>query len=159
MSPLKPLYALAIALLVAAFVGFGISAFYPEPQYPRYPPEAEFQDPNEKATPEQKKEIEEYREKENVYQKAASNYNLVVASVSIGAAVLLLVSSLLWLSRLPVIGDGATLGAVFTLFYGLIRAFMTNSEQFRFIAVAIGLVILLVLVYLKFSRSPNGGSG
>lgn len=158
MSPLRPLYALAIALLVAAFVGFGISAFYPEPQYPRFPPEAEVQGPNEKTTLEQKKKIEEYREKENAYQKASSNYNLVVASVSIGIAVLLLVSSLLWLSRLPVIGDGATLGAVFTLFYGLIRAFMTNSEQFRFIAVAIGLVVLLVLVYLKFARSPNGGS-
>ena len=62
--------------------------------------------------------------------------------------------SLLWISKLPVIGDGTTLGAVFTLFYGLIRAFMTNDEQFRFIAVAMGLVVLIVLVYWKFSRSP-----
>lgn len=155
MSPLRPLYALAIALLVAAFVGFGISAFYQEPEFPRYP-EGLGEGPGETTTPEQKKEIEEYREKENAYQKAFSNYNLVVASVSIGIAVLLLVSSLLWLSSLPVIGDGATLGAVFTLFYGLIRAFMTNSEQFRFVAVAIGLVILLILVYLKFARSSNG---
>lgn len=156
MSPLRPLYALAIALLVAAFVGFGISAFYSEPQYPRFPEGLE-EGPGETTTPEEKEKLEKYRAEQGVYEKASSNYNLVVASVSIGAAVLLLVSSLLWLSSLPVIGDGATLGAVFTLFYGLIRAFMTNSEQFRFIAVAIGLVILLVLVYLKFSRAPNSG--
>jgi hypothetical protein len=36
----------------------------------------------------------------------------------------------------------------------MIRAFMTNDEQFRFIAVAMGLVVLIVLVYWKFSRSP-----
>lgn len=47
------------------------------------------------------------------------------------------------------------------LFYGLIRAFMTNDEQVRFGAVALGLAILLALVYWKFSRaggsSPAGG--
>lgn len=149
MSPLKPLYALAIALLVVAFVGFGISAFYPEPTYPRYPAELE----GRASTPEEKEKMAEYREKEDDFQETYSNYNLVVASISIGFAVLVLVASLLWISKLPVIGDGMTLGAVFTLFYGLIRAFMTNNEQFRFGAVAVGLVILLALVYWKFSRS------
>jgi hypothetical protein len=38
---LKALYAIAIAFLVVAFVGFGISAFYPEPHYPTgYPDDA-----------------------------------------------------------------------------------------------------------------------
>jgi len=151
MSVLKPLYALAIGLLVVAFVGFGISAFYQEPEYPVYPPEIEG-DPNAGLTAEEERKLEEYREKERAYRDISSRYNLVVASISIGIAVLLLVASLLWLNRLPVIGDGTTLGAVFTLFYGLIRAFMTESEQIRFVAVAIGLVILLVLVYLKFAR-------
>ena len=124
---LKALYAIAIAFLVVAFVGFGISAFYPEPSYPGgYPNEAQRTKP-ENRTPEQKQKIEEYREKEKAYRANISTYNLVVASISIGAAVLLLVGSIVWLSRLPVIGDGATLGAVFTLFYGLIRAFMSNN--------------------------------
>jgi uncharacterized membrane protein (DUF2068 family) len=154
---LKALYAIAIAFLVVAFVGFGISAFYPEPQYPAYPNEVERTRP-ENRTPEQKEKIEEYREKEKAYRANISNYNLVVASISIGAAVLLLVGSILWLNRLPVIGDGATLGAVFTLFYGLIRAFMSNNEQFRFVAVAIGLVIVVALVYWRFVRSSQGDS-
>ena len=150
---LKALYAIAIALLVVAFVGFGISAFYPEPRYPSgaYPEDAQ-RTPPEKRTPEQKEKIKEYNQKQESYQQTYSNYNLVVASISIGAAVLLLVGSIVWLSRLPVIGDGVTLGAVFTLFYGLIRAFMSNNEQFRFVAVAVGLAIVLALVYWRFVR-------
>lgn len=156
MSPLKPLYALAIALLLVAFVGFGISAFYQEPEPPRYPPGLEFSGPN--PTEEEKKLMEEQRRKEEAYQEQVSDYNRIVSSIAIGAAVLLLVGSILWISRLPVIGDGTTLGAVFTLFYGLIRAFMTNDEQFRFAAVAIGLAILLALAYWKFSRSRKVAS-
>ena len=155
---LKALYAIAIAFLVVAFVGFGISAFYPEPSYPGgYPNEAHRTKP-ENRTPEQEQKIEEYREKEKAFRADISNYNLVVASISIGAAVLLLVGSIVWLSRLPVIGDGATLGAVFTLFYGLIRAFMSNNEQFRFVAVAIGLAIVVALVYWRFVRSSQGNT-
>jgi hypothetical protein len=155
---LKTLYAIAIAFLVVAFVGFGISAFYPEPQYPGgFPNDAQRTRP-ENRTPEQKEKIEEYRQKEKAYRENISTYNLVVASISIGAAVLLLVGSIVWLSRLPVIGDGATLGAVFTLFYGLIRAFMSNNEQFRFVAVAIGLAIVVALVYWRFVRYSQDDS-
>ena len=152
---LKALYAIAIAFLVVAFVGFGISAFYPEPRYPAYPNVGERTRP-ETRTPEQKEKIEEYRQKEKAYRENISTYNLIVASISIGAAVLLLVGSIVWLSRLAVIGDGVALGAVFTLFYGLIRAFISNNEQFRFVAVAIGLVIVVALVYWRFVRSSQG---
>jgi len=82
----------------------------------------------------------------------------VVASVSIALAVVLLVGSLLWVSRVPVIGDGVTLGAVFTLFYGLVRALMTEEEVFRFVAVGVGLAVVLALVYRRFVRSQGGPS-
>ena len=155
---LKTLYAIAIAFLVVAFVGFGISAFYPEPQYPGgFPNDAQRTRP-ENRTPEQKEKIEEHRQKEKAYRENVSTYNLVVASISIGAAVLLLVGSIVWLSRLPVIGDGATLGAVFTLFYGLIRAFMSNNEQIRFVSVAVGLAIVVALVYWRFVRSSQSSN-
>jgi hypothetical protein len=156
-APLRFLYALAIGLLVVAFVGFGISAFYPEPAFPEYPRELEFV--GEDPTREERALMAEQREKEEAYGERISGYNRVVSTVAIGAAVLLLVGSILWLSRLPVIGDGATLGAVFTLFYGLIRAFMTDSERFRFVAVAVGLVVLVALVYWKFARPRDTGSG
>lgn len=157
MLALWPLYALAIALLVVAFVGFGISAFYSEPEYPRYPQELEFSGPD--PTEEEKKLMAEQREKERAFQERLSDYNRVVCSIAIGAAVFILVASILWISRLPAIGDGATLGAVFTLFYGLIRASMTNDERFRFVAVAMGLVILLFLVYRKVLPTPGRKAG
>ena len=80
----------------------------------------------------------------------------MVASVSIGLAVVLLVGSLLWISGMPVVGDGVTLGAVFTLFYGLVRALMTDDERLRFVAVAVGLVGVLAFVYWWFIRSGEG---
>lgn len=150
---LKTLYALAIALLIVAFVGFGISAFYQEPEPPRYPAELETVGAN--PTPEEKQSMRENERRQEAYMEELSGYNQVVSVIAIGAAVMLLASSILWLSGLPVIGDGTTLGAVFTLFYGLIRAFMTDNEQFRFIAVAVGLVVVLALVYLRFIR-PSG---
>ena len=153
MTLLKSLYAIAIALLMAFFVGFGISAFYPAPEFPQPPKQLEFVGEN---TSQQEKElITEQQRKEEAFQERFSDYNLVVSAISIGIAVLLLVGSLLWISGLPVIGDGTTFGAVFTLFYGLIRAFMTDGEQFRFVAVAVGLVIVVSLVYVRFIRSPK----
>jgi hypothetical protein len=153
MTFLKSLYTVAIALLVVAFVGFGISAFYPSPEFPEPPAQLQFVGQNQ--TDEETKLIAEQQRKEEAFQQSFSDYNLVVSSISIGVAVLLLVASLLWMRVLPVIGDGATLGAVFTLFYGLIRAFMTDSAQFRFVAVAVGLVIVVALVYLRFIRSSK----
>jgi hypothetical protein len=85
---LKTLYALAIALLVVAFVGFGISAFFPEPESPDYPPELEFVGPE--PTEEEKRLMAEQREKEEAFRERLSDYNRVVASVSIGVAVVLL---------------------------------------------------------------------
>jgi hypothetical protein len=80
----------------------------------------------------------------------------VVASVSLGLAVVLLVGSLLWISGVPVIGDGVTPGAVFNLLYGLIRALITEDEGFRFVAVTVGLVVVLAFVYWRFIRSRDG---
>ena len=156
MSVLRTLYSLAIALLVVAFVGFGVSAFYPEPEPPEYPAGLEFVGPE--PTEEEKRLMAQQREEEEAFRERLSDYNRVVASVSVGLAVVLLVGSLLWISGVPVIGDGVTLGAVFTLFYGLIRALMTQDERFRFVAVAVGLVVVLAFVYWRFIRSREGSS-
>ena len=71
-SMLKTLYALAIALLVVAFVGFGISAFYPEPEPPEYPPGPEFVGP-EQPTEEEKRLMAEYREEEEAFRERLSD--------------------------------------------------------------------------------------
>ena len=105
MPLLNTLYAVAIALLVVAFVGFGISAFHPEPEYPQPPPELRFGGfPTEEGiTDDKKKLMIEQQEQEEAFQERLSDYNRVVSSISIGLAVLLLMGSLLWVSGVPVI--------------------------------------------------------
>jgi CBS domain containing-hemolysin-like protein len=146
--------------LVAFFVGFGISAFY---QAPDRPPlafaEVDAAQKAENPTQEQKQLLSERRQSWKAYHQQVSDYNKVVSSIAIGVAVVLLGGSILWLSSLAVIGDGVTLGAVFTLFYGLIRANMTDSEVFRFVAVAVGLVVVIGLVYVRFVRPGSRGTG
>ena len=156
---LKVLYSLAIALLVVFFVGFGISTFsQPPPVPPGCSEEALAVDCGhvQKETPQALREADQ---REEAYTEQLSDYNQLVSSISIGVAVVLLVGSILWLGGLAVIGDGVTLGAVFTLFYGLIRSFMTDSEVFRFVAVAVGLVVVIGLVYVRFVRPSSRGTG
>jgi hypothetical protein len=158
---LKVLYSVAIALLVVVFVGSGISAFYPDPEYPELPWELDLASNQENPTPQQRELLREYKydQKMEVMDQRDSDYNLVVSVITIGIAVLLLVGSILWLSGLAVIGDGVTLGAVFTLVTGLEKAFGSNSEVYTFVAVGIALVALLALVYVRFVRPTSRGTG
>jgi hypothetical protein len=65
-SVLKTLYALAIAFLLVAFVGFGVSAFYPEPELPDYPPGPRFMGPE--PIEEEKRLMAEPREEEEAFR-------------------------------------------------------------------------------------------
>ena len=62
---------------------------------------------------------------------------------------------LLFSKHLLVIADGAMIGGIFTLLYSIIRGFQADDAQFRFVLVTVGLIIALVLGYLKFIR-PDG---
>lgn len=85
------------------------------------------------------------------YERELAEHNRIAAPIAIVAAVLILVASLIpRLGRLPVISSGVTLGGVLTLFYGVILALQTQSPLLRFLAIAAGLVVLLVALYLKF---------
>jgi hypothetical protein len=52
-----------------------------------------------------------------------------------------------FVGRLPVIGG------VLTLLYGVILAIQAQSPLLRFLAVTVGLIVLLVALYLKFRPS------
>jgi hypothetical protein len=91
-SVLGTLYAIAIALLLVAFVGSGVSAFYPAPEPPGYPagypPGPEFVGPE--PTEEEERLMAEQREEEQeAYWERLSDCNRVVGSVSVGLAVVL----------------------------------------------------------------------
>ena len=148
---LKTLYVIAIGVLFAAVVGLGIQAFYPQPKYPEYPSELKYPTSGE-FTAEQKAAQKAYDDQSQAFQKKMDNYNRDVSLAIIVIALIVLAVSILGLGTIPVIGDGVTLGGVFTLLYGLGRALAGGDEKIRFIAVTFGLVVLVFLAYWKFIK-------
>lgn len=148
---IKLIYTLFLALIVALFVGLGIDAFYPGPKVPTQPVGIGY-DKMECLTAEEKASQEKWDQDQRDYQEQLKPYNRNVSIFSIISAVIILVISLTFLSKIKMIADGILLGGVFTTGYGIIRGLISEDTKFRFLIVAIGLVIALVLGYLKFIK-------
>ena len=148
------LYTVALAALLAAFVGFGIEAAYPSPAFPEDPYSSGMigpGSPGEQPSPEFIQAEQRFQTEMEIYQQRLSDHHRIASTIALVAAVLMLLAGLLpRVGRLPVIGSGVTLGGVLTLLYGIVLAVQTQSELLRFIAVTVGLVALLVAIYLKF---------
>lgn len=149
---LKLIYTLFLALIIALFVGLGIDAFYPGPKSPEYPVELQSFKETCEATPEQKTAQAKYDQEQKDYIKKSKPYNRNVSIISITSAILILIISLVLLSKIKMIADGILLGGVFTTVYGIIRGLMSEDTKFRFLIVTIGLIIALILGYIKFIR-------
>jgi multisubunit Na+/H+ antiporter MnhB subunit len=158
---LEVLSLLAVGVLVAFFVGFGIQAFYPAPEFP----EERFgltETPPEEDS-EGKETFREKEEKEltaRAYQEEVVEYNRIVSLIAISIAVLIL-GAVLLLRRIgiPAIRDGVALGGVLTLFYGLVLALQAEGDVFRFVMVGVVLVVVLVTAYLRFRPDRTGSHG
>jgi hypothetical protein len=150
MSLIKALYIVAIGLLIAAFVGFGVETFYASPKMPDYP-NVDYRQ-NGTPTDEGKSRLDAYEKEQKDFQKVSSTHNQNTSIILIVISVILLAASIVGLSKLEIIGDGVTLGGVFTLFYGITRAISTQEAVFRFIAVGIALAIVVGLTYWRFLR-------
>ncbi len=151
------LYVLVIGLLFAAFIGFGLATFYKAPKAPEYPIELSYPAPVKDGTTDATAlaKQRDFDKQQKDYQTEMSNYNLYASIVLIAIAVVVLAVSMLGLEKVEVIGDGLTLGGVFTLVYGLGRGMAVDNDIFRFIAVTAGLIIIVILAYLKFIRHKS----
>ncbi|MEX2012498.1 MAG: hypothetical protein WD970_01945 [Patescibacteria group bacterium] len=155
---LKILYVIAIGLLFAGVVGLGVSAFYPSPEFPecaRSEPKiaADGTDIQPSAS-----ETAECRAAQDAWQKQQENHQLYSSMIYLAMAVIVIVVSMFGLGKIEIIGDGITLGGVFTLFVGLFMSFDSGNDIYRFLAVLFGLVVVIVLSYWKFLR-PEKESG
>lgn len=151
---LKLIYTLFLALMVALFVGLGIDAFYGGPQAPEYPIELEGKTipADYQETPQEKQTRLDYYEKQKQYESDLKTYSRNVSIISLISAIIILIASFTLLSKIKMIADGILLGGVFTTVYGIIRGLMSEDSRFRFLVVVIGLIIALVLGYIKFIR-------
>lgn len=149
---IKFIYTLFLALIIAFFVGLGIDAFYEGPKAPEYPMELQSYKEVCEATAEQKVVQQKYEQEMRNYQEQMKPYSRNISIISLVAAIIILILSLTLLSKIQMIADGILLGGVFTTIYSMARGLMSDSSQFRFLIVSIGLVIALVLGYIKFIR-------
>jgi len=151
---LKIIYAFFVGLLLAIFVGVGVSAFYPSPKAPEYPESLTM--PSKAPTPEQSEvQIDaqrEYDREYKQYRKEAAAYNRNVSIIVLVAAIIFVSVSLLYESRIKVIADGILMGGLFTLVYSIGRSFESSDNKYTFLVVSVGLVIALLLGYLRFIR-------
>lgn len=159
---LKIIYTIFIGVLFATLVGVGIAAFYPQPETPDYPirvsyPEAP-REQNETERQEMIKEQEAYEAQMKAYEEERKTYNRNVSIISLVFAVIALVVSLTLFRTLLMIADGLLLGGLLTLLYSLIRGFEAEDNIFRFVVVAIGFIIAIIVGYLKFTKPAQGKS-
>ncbi len=149
---IKFIYTLFLALLIALFVGLGVDTFYPGPEAPKYPLELDQIKQGCEETLEQQTLRKEFNQAQEKFMEESKPYNRDASIILLVASIIILISSLTLLAKIKMIADGILLGGVFTTVYGIIRGLMSESSQFRFSIVAIGLIIALVLGYIKFIR-------
>ena len=151
---IKYVYILFLGLILATFVGVGIAAFYKGPTYPETPTSLKYErpytEPNSTPSAEYIKEQEAFDAQSKQFQTENDTYNRNVSMIALGFALAMLVISLVFFKKITVIADGLLLGGVLTLAYSIIRGFNTNDDIFRFLVVGAGLIVAMVLGYLKF---------
>lgn len=152
---IKYVYIVFLGIILATFVGVGIAAFYKGPTYPETPASLRYDRPYpdyQTGTPSAEfiKEDQAFQAKSKQFQTDNDTYNRNVSMMSLGFSVLMLVLSLSFFKKIPVIADGLLLGGVLTLAYSVVRGFNTNDDIYRFLVVGAGLIIAMVLGYLKF---------
>lgn len=102
-----------------------------------------------------KKVAERFDMQEKSFRSNELLYNRNVTIIAVIAAIILVIASLTLFKEILLIADGILLGGVFTLIYSIIRGFSAEDSRFQFVVVTIGLIISLVLGYIKFIRPAS----
>ncbi|MGQ1837720.1 hypothetical protein ACT4S2_04620 [Kocuria turfanensis] len=147
---MKIVYTFFLGALLALFVGLGIQTFYPGPDMPDYPVEMEYGAGPGELTEEQREQEREFNQRMAQWQEEQQVYHRNVGVVALGAAVLQLVLSLVLEKRNKVLTNGVMLGGLFTLFYAIGRSFASSETTVTFVAVGVGLAVVLVLGHRRF---------
>lgn len=147
---LRLIYTFFVGILLAIFVGVGINTFYVPPTAPKYP--AELNAYSKEPTAEQVAAEREFNRKNERYQEILKPYNRNVSMMTLVAAVVLLVGSMLSQKRIRLLADGIMLGGLITLLYSIGRGFASENSKYVFAIVTISLILVLYLGYYRFVR-------
>lgn len=150
---LKIVYTFFLGLLLAIFVGVGINTFYPGPKMPEYPAAIAPVEGDASTSDAQMIKQQEYDKSYSHYQDLAKPYNRNVSIITLAAAVIFLVVSILFEKRISLLADGIMLGGLFTLLYSLFRGFASEDSKYLFVAVSVSIAIVVYLGYHKFVKA------
>ncbi len=153
---LRYVYVVFLGILLALFVGVGIAAFYEQPKSPTptfskplMVPESATQSATQDQEWQRNNEINEK------YMNNVRTYNRNVSIAAIIFAVFFLILSFTVLEKILVMADGFLLGGLFTLLYSIIRGFDAQDSKFRFIIIAVALIVACLVGYKKFIMIPG----
>lgn len=147
---IKGIYTLFLGLILALFVGLGISTFYEAPKMPEYPP-VDYSYSDKGPTEEQQKAQEKFDRDYKEFDKDSKAYSRNVSIITLAASVLMLVVSFALERKNAVISGGVLLSGVFMLAYSIIRGLMSDDSKYTFATVTVGVLIALYLGYRHFS--------
>lgn len=147
---LKLIYSLFLGVLIALFVGVGIETFYPQPPSPRAPAELELM--GKEPTANQLQVERAFNARQADWQQQMRPYNRNVSLITLTSAIILVAASILLEHRIKILADGIMLGGLLTLLYSIGRGFAAQDPKYSFMVITAGLIIALVLGYLRFIR-------
>lgn len=151
---LRLVYTFFLGILIALFVGVGISTFYPAPEEPEYPvsTSAVMKEP---TLEEQAAQDAAYNKARDAFDDKFAVYNRNVSIIAIMSAVLLLVASIVYEKKIRFIADGIMLGGLFTLVYSIGRGLASGDSKYTFVMITVSLAVVLYLGYHRFVKPPT----
>jgi len=149
---IKLIYALFAGILIAVFIGVGISVFYEEPAWPEEPSFYKSSWEEKDLTAEQIAERDAWEAEDQAYQDDMKIYNRNVSIIGLAFAIVFLAIGITGLQKTEVLSNSLLLGGIFTLLYSMGRGLASGDDAFRFAMIAVSLAIVLGLGYWKFGR-------
>ncbi len=148
-SVLGMIYTFVLALIIAVFVGITINTFYPAPDFPN----EQMVEIKESEPTAERIAIEKQNEAlQKEYQKKQQDWAQVASIIVITAATFFVALGLFLAGKMPVLPNGVLMGGLFTIFYGVVTAMMSESRYVIFGVVTASLVVIVTAGYLKFVR-------
>jgi hypothetical protein len=135
---------IAIAIIFALFIGYGIDTFYEAPEWEDYCDiEERIVDPaNQTKLAEREQCEEEFDAVREPYERNVFIITLIIGMIAIiiGGVVL----------KVETVSSGIMGGGVFTLIYGTMRYWGDMHKYLRFTVLTIVLIVLIWIGYKKF---------
>ena len=149
---LKVVYSLFLGIILAVFVGVGISAFYQSPSYPDEPESLRYGIESQ-PTEQQKQDQLEFERQTEAIDTDMDTYNRNVSIVATVIAVVFMAVGLIYSHKIDVIADGVLLGGIFTLLYSMGRGLASGDEIYRFLIITVGVIAAIGLGYWRFVKT------